>query len=388
MPLETLLPISDAVIAHAQLFHNQCLGQNMLLHSAQDGMPDLDGVRIAIVGIRENRGGIDLLDEKPDFSSIRRAFYQLFPGNWDKVIADLGDIDAGDSLQDTFFAVRQLMEFLFKKDIIPVFLGGSHDLTYPIYRAYDKLDQMVNLVNVDSRFDLGDSSLPMNNKSFVGKVIVDQPYNLFNYSSLGYQTFLNSQDEIDLMERLYFDSYRLGTVTQDVKVVEPVVRDADIVTFDLAAIQGADLGHMFEDSPNGLNGREACAIARYAGISDRVSAFGIFEYRLTPKPIIPASLVAQMMWYFVEGVNYRVNERLADRLNEFLHYSVPVDDEVLSFYKSENTDRWWIEIPFVQGVNNKLKRHTLLPCTHQDYLNACNQEIPERWYKARRKNEI
>ncbi|MAZ28195.1 MAG: arginase [Cytophagaceae bacterium] len=388
MPLENLLPISDAVIAHAQLFHSRCIGQNMRLHSAQEGVPSLEGARIAIIGVRENRGAVDVLDEKPDFSAIRKAFYQLFPGNWSEILVDLGDIDAGDSLKDTFFAVRQITEFLFKQDIIPMFLGGCHDLVYAMYRAYDKLDQMVNLVNVDSRFDLGDSSLPMTNKSFVGKIIIDEPYNLFNYSSLGYQTFLNSQDEIDLMQRLYFDAYRLGTVTQDVKAVEPVVRDADIVTFDLAAIQGTDLGFMFEDVPNGLNGREACAIARYAGISDRVSSFGVFEYRLTPKPTAAASLIAQMLWYFVEGVNYRVNERLVDHLNEFLHYSVPVDNEVLSFYKSEKTDRWWIEIPFIQGVNNKLKRHTLLPCTHQDYLNACNQEIPERWYKARMKNEI
>jgi len=119
-----------------------------------------------------------------------------------------------------------------------------------------------------------------------------------------------------------------------------------------------------------------------------VLVFGIFEYALTKQSETGAALVAEIMWYFIEGVNYRANEEIGDRRTEFLHYAVPVEDEVLSFYKSNRTERWWIEIPFLQGLNNKLKRHTLLPCTYQDYLNACNQEIPERWYKARRKNEV
>ena len=216
---------------------------------------------------------------------------------------------------------------------------------------------------------------------------MDTPYNLFNYSNLGYQTFLNSQDEIDLMIKLYFDSYRLGTVTSDMSMVEPVLRDADLVSIDLKAVQGASMGQMFPDMPNGFNGREICAIARYAGLSDRVSVFGVFEY-LYSQNAPSNTLIAQMIWYFIEGMNYRVDEQLSERQNEFLHYTVPVDDEMLSFYKSKKTARWWIEIPFLQHANTKLKRHTLLPCTHQDYINACNQEIPERWYKARRKNEI
>ena len=388
MPLENLLPVSDAVVAHAQLLHAQSLGNTIRVHSTKEGMPDLEGVNLAIIGVRENRGDIDLLEEHIDFSAIRRGFYHLFPGNWHTVIADLGDIDAGEKITDTFFAVRQITENLVKKGIIPIFLGGTQDLTHAIYRAFDNLDQMVNLVSVDSRFDLGDSSQPMTNKSYVGKVIVDQPYNLFNFSNLGYQTYFNSQEEIDLMDKLFFDAYRLGAVANDISIVEPVMRDADIVSLDLGAIQSSSLGFMHTGRPNGFNGREACAISRYAGISDRVSVFGIFEYALTKQSETGAALVAEIMWYFIEGVNYRANEEIGDRRTEFLHYAVPVEDEVLSFYKSNRTERWWIEIPFLQGLNNKLKRHTLLPCTYQDYLNACNQEIPERWYKARRKNEV
>lgn len=387
MPFEDLLPVADAVVAHAQLFHNQSLGNVIKMHTAQDGLPELENVQVAIVGIRENRSDVNQLEESVDFSAIRKAFYQLFPGNWHLTLADLGDLDKGEHIKDTFFAVRQITETLVKQNIVPIFLGGTQDLTYAIYRAFDKLDQMANVVNVDSRFDLGDSSKPMTNKSYVGKIIIDEPYNLFNYATIGYQTFFNSQEEIDLMEKLYFEAYRLGEVVQDMSCVEPIMRDADVVSLDIASIEANMLGFAEPEVPNGFTGREICAISRYAGISDRVKVFGIFEHKLTGKIEIAASLLAQIVWYFIEGVNYRAHEDVSDR-DRLLHYAVPIEDEVLSFYKSNKTGRWWIEIPFIQNLNNKLKRHTLLPCTYQDYLNACNQEIPERWYKARRKNEI
>lgn len=388
MAFENLTPISDAVVAHAALFNEQSLFNQIKLHTRQNGMPELQELQIAIIGVRENRGASEQEDALIDFAPIRKALYRLFPGNWHTLIGDLGDLEPGASLSDTFYALQDIVGQLVKHNVIPLIIGGSQDLTYALYRAFDNLDQMVNLVNVDSCFDLGDSSLPMTHKSFVGKIIVDQPYNLFNYSNVGFQTYYNSQEEIDLMEKLYFDAFRLGNTVSNLSSVEPVMRDADVVSFDLSSIQSEVLGYMHPQHVNGFTGREACAIARYAGLSDRVSVFGIFEYLLSGKTETGSALVAQLIWYFIEGVNYRIEESLADRGTAFLHYNVPVEDEILSFYKSTKSERWWIEIPFLEGVNNKLKRHTLLPCTQEDYENACNQEIPERWYKAKRKNEV
>lgn len=388
MAFEVLLPIPDLALAHIQLQHHQSLGNMIKLHSEQAGLPSLDEVRIAIICLCENRRDPNNLGESLSFTEIRRTFYELFPGNWHTGIADLGDLVAGDSVEDTYFAVRTLHEALFKKNIIPLYIGGSQDLVYPIYRSYDKLDQMVNLVNVDSRFDLGDASQAIHNKSYVGKIIVDQPYNLFNYSNIGYQTYFNPQEEIDLMDKLYFDSYRLGNVSAMINMVEPVMRDADVVVVDLNAVRSSELSIRHNKMPNGFDGKEICTICRYAGISDKVSSFGIFEYRNDAQEEKAAMLVAQMMWYFVEGVNFRASEDMDVAKGNFLTYQVPVEDEVLTFYKSEKTARWWIEIPFISGLNNKLKRHTLLPCTQQDYLEACNQNIPERWFKARKKNEV
>ena len=247
---------------------------------------------------------------------------------------------------------------------------------------------MVNIVNVDAQFNLGDSTKPIKNNSFVGKIILDKPYNLFNYATIGYQTYFNSQEEIDLMDNLYFESYRLGAVSKDVTIVEPVLRDANIVSLDLTSVKGAEVSLKQKFSPNGLDGKEICAIARYAGISNKVTSFGIYEYKPSNDDELTSMLVAQILWYFIEGVNYRVKDDDFSDDRNYQKYITLVDSEELVFYKSNKTGRWWIEIPFLADVNNKLKRHTLLPCMHQDYLDACNNKVPDRWYKALQKNSV
>ena len=386
MEFDFLSPVNDELLEETRHLNAQTIGAQIKLHTERSGIPELEGVHVAIFGVRENRRALRR-DEVPEFSELRRSFYELYPGNWRLNLADLGDINAGATAEDTYFAVQNLVENLIKQDIIPVILGGSQDLVYAQYRAYDNLDQMVNLVNIDRKFDLGDAEKMISNESFVGKIVVDQPYNLFNYSTVGYQTYFNSQEEIELMERLFFEAYRLGEVASDLSLMEPIFRSANLVSLDLGAIDSTSLNSSYFSSPNGFNGREICGLARYAGISDKVSSFGVYEYQ-NRLGSLSNTLVAQIIWYFIEGVNYRTNENTISAKNEFIRYQVPIDDEILVFFKSPVSGRWWIEIPFLSNMNTKLKRHTLLPCSEEDYLEACNQVIPERWYKAKRKNEV
>jgi arginase family enzyme len=386
MNFNFLSPVSDTVLAHNELLSSQALGRKIRIHSIQKGIPDLEGVNVAILGVLENRNDINYIGEEFQLNEIRKSFYSLFPGSWNTVIADLGDINRGESVEDTYFALKTTIAILIKKNIIPIIIGGTQDLTYSNYRAYDTIMPMVNIVNVDCKFDLGDSTKPIKNDSFVGKIILDQPYNLFNYATIGFQTYFNSQEEKDLMDSLYFESYRLGTVSKDITIVEPVMRDANIVSIDLSSVKGAEVSLNQKFSPNGLDGKEICAIARYAGISNKVSSFGIYEYKPSKDDEITSMLVSQILWYFIEGVNFRVKDDDFSDDRSYQKFITLVDSQELVFYKSNKTGRWWIEIPFLTEINNKLKRHTLLPCMHQDYLDACNNKVPERWYKAFQKN--
>lgn len=385
MSLEFLKPLNDTVITHAGLQPSETIASNIRLHTIQDGLPSLKGVSLVIIGVLENRRDANALFQVESLDQVRENLYELYPGNWSSVLADLGDIHAGDSVEDTYYVVQQITEYFLREGIIPIFLGGSQDLMYPIYRAFDEFQHMINLVNVDCRFDLGNIELPITSRNYVGKMIASEPYNLFNYSNLGFQTYFNSQEEIDLLDRMFFDAIRLGHLDSDITLAEPIMRDADIVGVDMNVVRAGDLSWE-KANPNGLDGKQVCSLSRYAGISDRLKVFGVFE--IESEKNSGAQLVAEMIWYFIEGVNYRSFEYPVDITNRCVIYKVPIDEETLTFYKSYDSGRWWIDLPFISNSNNKLKQNTLLPCDRRDYEMACDQILPERWLKARRKNEI
>ncbi len=383
MEFDFLKPINTEVLELISGLNSQHLGSKMVLHTSEE-FPDLNKIKIAIIGVLDNRGDSKAISDV-DLTTIRKEFYSLYPGNWEASIADLGDIVAGNSVEDTYFALKSVVASLIKNKIIPIIIGGSQDLTYPMYRAYDDLEQMVNLVAIDSKFDLGKESDPISSGSYLTKIIVEEPNNLFNYCNIGYQTFYNSQEEIDLIEKLFFDAYRLGDVCNNLSIAEPVFRDADLVSLDLGSIKSSDSGNFIKFAPNGFNGKEICSLARYAGISDKVTSFGIFNHSNSQQESI---LIAQIIWYFIEGFHYRSNEYPFGTKENYLKYIVPLEEEELIFYKSDKTERWWIEIPSILPLNNTLKRNTLLPCSHEEYIVACNNEMPERWWKAQRKSVI
>jgi len=382
MQFDFLDPVSNELIYFVNQLSEQSLGKKIVFHSQKE-FPNLELAKIAIIGVLDNRGGN--ISQEVDLTYIRKELYSLFPGNWSSTIVDLGDITEGNSQNDTYYAVSKVVSELVKKRITPIIIGGSQDITYAMYRGYDNLDQMVNVVSIDNKFDFGKDEPKLTAESFVSKMIINEPNNLYNYSNIGFQTYFNSQEEIDLIEKLHFDAYRLGEISSNPTIAEPIFRDADLVSLDLNSVKSSSSGNNTTFNPNGFNGKEICSLARYAGISDNISTFGIFNHN---NSYTESALIAQIIWYFIEGYNFRSFEKPSLNKDNYLKYIVPIDDLELVFYKSPNTERWWIEMPQIINTNNKYKRHALLPCTNDDYLKACDQEIPERWWKAQRKNIV
>jgi arginase family enzyme len=383
MSLELLLPVEDIAAAHPALLSDLSLGKTMLIHTKKNGLPALENVQIAILGVLEGRNAVDNVGTGKGLEHIRKFLYQMFPGNWNTTIADLGNVPQGKEVSDTYFLLQEILTTLLKKNIIPLIIGGSQDLTYANYRAYDKLEQTVNLAVVDSKFDLGELDDTITSHNYLHKIVMENPNNLFNYSNIGFQTFFNSQEEIDLIEKLHFDAYRLGEVTSDLTIVEPILRDADMVSIDLGAVRISDAPGNSNGVPNGFYGDQICSIARYAGISKKVSSFGIYEFNAKfDERGQTAHLIAQIIWYFMEGHNYRIAEYPFESKKKYKKYIVLIENESINFYKSNKSERWWMEITY---RNNKTKKTTLIPCTYQDYLTANNQVYPERWLKTFRK---
>lgn len=381
MTFEFLRPLSDDFLQFIDGLSRQALGKKVSFFSGGT-FESFSNYQIGIIGVLDNRGQSDGNDWS-EIVEVRKAFYSLFPGNWTAKMIDFGDVLPGENLEDTYFVLKNLIAELIRNKIVPIVIGGSQDLTYPMYRAYDQLEQMVNLVCIDNKLDLvKEDSFPA--ESFLSRIIIEAPNNLFNYSNLGYQTYFNSQEEIDLIDKLYFEAYRVGEIANDSKLSEPVLRDADLVSIDMTAVKSADSGNFGYFNPNGFDGREICALSRYSGLSDRVSSFGVFNHNNSTGE---ALLVAQILWYFVEGFNFRANEYPFVSKESYFKYIVPVvDEDDLIFFKSDKTERWWIEVSFGGSVNDSIKRKLLLPCSYEDYLLATAQQVPERWWKAIKKS--
>ncbi len=364
------------------------LGDVVKAYLQADDFPDLENVDLVIFGVKEDRSAVNNSGcaEAPD--SVRNEFYKLFEGNFELRMADLGNLLQGHTIEDTYFALSSILVELLERNIVPIIIGGGQDLTFAQYRAYEKLSRIVNIAAVDSCFDLGPSDIQLDSHSYLSKIILQQPNFLFNFTNIGYQTYFVEQEAITLMKNLFFDTYRLGMVRSGMEEVEPMVRNADMLSVDISSVRLSDAPGNGNAGPNGFYGEEICQVMRYAGLSDKMSSVGIFEYnphldRLQQT----AQLISQMIWYFIDGFYNRKNDLPSVQGEDFVKFFVTMKEfkDQIVFYKSKKSDRWWMEVPVRTKNPGRYDRHHLVPCSYSDYQTACGNNIPDRWWQTYQK---
>ncbi|EKY10520.1 MULTISPECIES: formimidoylglutamase [Capnocytophaga] len=371
MPLNYLDPIEAGLALED--YKPQQIGFQINKHLYSTGLPSLKEVKIALFCI-----------ETPEqsFEDFRKQLYALFLGNWNMEIADLGNLKISDFDEEAYKKIQEISAELIKQGVIPLVIGGVQELTYAMYRAFDSLEQMVNMVSVDAKFDFGNNEELFIEDSYMSKLISEPPVNLLDFTNIGYQSYYVAQEELDLLEKMCFEAHRLGNITGDLRIIEPAMRDADIVSIDMTSVQARDIGSI--GYVNGFNSREICTITRYAGISSNVQIAGIFNI---PSTNLAYQLLAQMVWYFYEGFNFRIKELPVITDENYTKYIVPIDDIQIEFFRSTQTERWWMK-PGGDKYSSP-QNHVpsgLIPCLHQDYEEATKGIIPERWWRSYRKS--
>tara|TARA_B100002052_G_scaffold71645_2_gene64983 strand:- start:293 stop:1429 length:1137 start_codon:yes stop_codon:yes gene_type:complete len=374
MSIELLKPINEDIISYIKSSKIGSIGEKIQIHTSSLGLPDIELTDIAIIGISEIRNSFF---ESNDFnlSNFRKEFYELNIGKWKKSISDLGNLPNGESTKDTYHAITEICLFLREKNIITIIIGGSNDIIFPIFKSYNNFNKKINIVSIDNQFDLHQEEDLLSSRSYMNKIIIDDSSRLNDFTNLGYQRHLCSPNEIDLMEKLFFDYISLGDLIGDDKSAEPILRDAHIIGLDMKALSWVSSGDSECGNPNGIDSRLICILSRYSGISDKCRYFGLFELLNNS---ISTKLYAQIIWYFIEGVNSRFSEPIFSDDSGFIRYNVSVSGRDLIFIKSKESERWWLEITL--SVESGGKRY--LPCLESDYNSALNDNIPERWLRA------
>jgi hypothetical protein len=191
-----------------------------------------------------------------------------------------------------------------------------------------------------------------------------------------------SQHDLDYFNDRHFEAYRLGEVRNDnLCGSEPVIRDSDLVAISMDAVKYSDAPAASHSSPNGFTGEEICQLAFFAGLSHKCRSLGIFDMiQQNDHQNITAKLVAQIAWYFIEGVKKRNRDNPIDDVQNFKKYIIYFDQlhHDLCFYKNIVTERWWMEVPSISNKDAGL----IISCTPEDYIRTAEHEIPDRWWKT------
>lgn len=344
--------------------------------------PDWQAADIVLIGCREARGSAEpALAEAAN--AIRSQLARFSRPHERAKIADLGDLRPRESLEAYYELVAYVLGQLFEAGKTVILLGGSQDLTFGAYLGAEGLAQPLEYVHIDGRFDLESGEQGLAEQAYNRRIFLHQPSHLFSYTNLGYQRYLVSDAQRQVLRDLHYPAIRYGELAGQIEEAEPWLREASLVSFDLAAVRMAEAPAAYGGTPGGFTGDEACRLARYAGLGYHLRAFwlGGLHPRLDPQAS-SSMLAAMLVWYVADGYYSRRDDYpLPDRSN-LRKYAVrlhaPV--EAIDFYRHAGSDRWWMEVPYPDGLGRPAARSRLVPCSEKDYEFARTDDIPERWW--------
>lgn len=335
-----------------------------------------EGYNVAIVGVQSEYHSLANKGCALAPDAIRKYLYALCGSFKNIKIADLGNIKAGKTERDTLFALKSVVTHLDQHHVTTVVLGGTQDLTVPIYMGLKSNRKEMTMAVIDSRIDAQKAAGKFNSQSWMNKLTTDKA--LKKCDLLAFQGYLISEHQYEalLVRNLIDPQYRLGKLRNNLIAAEPVLRDADLLSFDINAIRQADAPGCGTPSPNGLTGEEACQLMRLAGCSDRIGAMGLFEVNPNAdQGEQTAALSAQLTWHFLEALDNRIGDYPAQSISKYQKYVVPItDDTDMIFFHGQLRNRWWMAIP----MKDKTR---IVACSASDYEQASNSKAPDIWYR-------
>ncbi|MDX1478426.1 MAG: hypothetical protein R3301_12020 [Saprospiraceae bacterium] len=300
-----------------------------------------DGPMVALIGADPKWAG-----------RVRSQLYQFAARSKQGIVCDLGDFR---QLQPEF-VIPALHEVL-AGGICPVIVGARPDLSLTLMHAIRQSRTTPRAVFLHEQIPGWLMAVPEGASMQV----------------IGAQQHLMHTHTVAEAERLRIGSLRLGQSRNDLAMVEPLIRDAEVMGVDMSALRYSDMPAQTSHSTSGFTTEEACQMMRYAGMSPSLRGMALTGHDpMSAAHGVSANTVAQMIWYFIDGFVQRIHEspRQTEHFTRYLVHLKDYDFD-LSFHKSEKSGRWWVEVPGKAGPS-------LHSCSYKDYQAACEDVVTER----------
>jgi hypothetical protein len=306
-------------------------------HEYLKEFPDLYNTKVALLSVNEQKA-----------NPIRTSL-DKFKNNFPEIeFTDLGNV-----MNDSPEFILQLLTELIDGGIIPIILGADEQTLSKLanYLSNQALNEQCTFVSNNIR----QSCLEINTET---------------KSFLGFQRHLIDSQLLNENSDTLRNSLSLGQLRTAQSIVEPVIRDSSIVYFNMDSIRRSESLNSKNSLPTGLNVEEGCQLLRYAGeaVSLKCLCFDFINTEIEENSQ-ESTLIAELIWYFLEGVSNRKNDH-PTKNKDYQEFIVNLNniDEPISFVKSNISQRWWL----------KINDEGYYSCSSEEYNYTIEHELPER----------
>lgn len=318
---------------------------------------DIKSGSVVLIFCSDFRGGGKAAAE-PNYGKVREYLYTLSRQDWDFFIYDAGDITSGKTPADTQYILQEVFTFCLKKNALPILIGGSADLAHAVFSAVNHLYKDITFTQISPVISLENEG-EISEKNFLAKILSAKEFSVKNYHHLGYQKHLSEFESVQMLKNVEFDVVRLAEMMNSTTRAEPYFRRADVVTVNCDAVES--FSEAFSQNPqvNGLNRREICSYMHEAGLSENLKAAGIFNFNQSAKNELNHQLLAQMIWYLLEGI---YTQRTHPKKRSYETFWVLVGENQYSFKRDTFSNLWYFGED--EDINN------CIPCSREDFDEA------------------
>lgn len=297
----------------------------------------------------------DLAKTKVAVFSKHSAFYTSVRTQLDKLYKhyNIEIVDIGTTDIKSASSVYQILSEIMDGGIIPIMLGATIDDFTVFCNALEKEERLHLPCHI------GLTPISINNKT--------------NIINLGYQRHIVDKNTFSELLSSDHPGLSLGALRHQSDIVEPIIRSCDYTHFDVSSVRKSDCTSSIDSLPTGLTSEEACKLLRYVGENDSNRLLSIGGSLINGEDEASSMLIAQLIWYYVEGFNFRKSKQ-AFESKHFDNFVVEMSehDLTLEFSKSKTSGKWWLK------SNDSNQYH---PCAYSEYLSFVNNEIPDRILK-------